>query len=294
MSGSARTWRGLTFGGGPGTTYHITEETGLDDLDVRSGIRELPRADGAAPGPHYAAARTIVLKLGWGAADPATAEAITAALLDVTGPSPNDLHEYGITRPDESAWFVRGRVARRRIPRTVDTEHIGDIAGTLAIECPDPRIYSAIPAGVVVPEFGADGGGIDLPEDLAWNMDPAELLIGVAVNEGNANAYPLIRFTYPAGETGDADGVTLTNLTTGQEFEVVTTMTAGQTLTADMDALVRATGADPVTLAGSTRYGQWTAPRDPFVLIPGTNLLRFDLDGTAPVVARVDWRHTDL
>jgi len=290
---STRTWRGITFGGLI-SPYQIEQEDGLDDLDVRSGMRDLPRSDGSAPGRHYASPRTIVLKLWWGASTAAAAEAISETLREATGPSEEDLFPYGITRPGGGQWFARGRVSNRRIPRSIDSETTGIVRATLAIECPDPRIYSLANPGTVVPDFGADGGGIDLPTQIPWNMSPAELIIAVAVNEGTANAWPLIRFAYPAGESGTATGFLLTNLTTGQEFEVITTLTAGQILTADMDALVRATGDPILHISGSTRYGDWTTPRDPFYLAPGTNLLRFDRTGTAPVVARVDWRHTDL
>lgn len=293
MSASTRTWRGLTFGG-PGTPYRIEKETGLDDLDVRSGIRPLPRLAGAAPGEHYATARSIVLDLGWGADTAAAAEAVTSALRAVTGPSETTLYEYGITRADNTVWFVRGRVARRQIPRDVDSETLGSLRGSLVIECPDPRIYSAESRGVLIPNYGNAGGGIDLPAQIPWNMDPPELITATAVNNGNTDAWPLIRFEYPAASAGTATAFLLTNMTTGQEFEVITALTAGQTLTADMDAFIRATGGQIIGIGGASRYGDWSAPRDPFALAPGTNLLRFDLTGDAPVVARVDWRDTDL
>lgn len=292
---TTRTWRGLTLGGSSATPYQVEKESGLDDLDVRSGTRTLPRLDGAAPGPHYAQPREIVVDLLWGGSGGAAAEALTEALRAVTGPSEETLYEYGITRADGTEWFVRGRVARRRLPRDVLTETVGHVAGVLVLECPDPRIYSAALTGVLVPEYGAGGIGWNLPGDFPLNTTEASGDLGVAVNEGTSNAYPLIRFTYPVGAVGTADGVTLTNLTTGQAVEFTVTLTVGQTLVADMDALVRATGGLIVYLEpASSRYGQWTPPRDPFFLAPGTNLLRFDIDGTAPLVCRVDWRHTDL
>lgn len=289
-----RRWRGLTFGG-PTAQYHISKETGLDDSAIRSGLRDLPRADGAAPGLHFSSSRLIVLDLWWHATTAADAEALTEALREVTGPSEETIYRYEILRPDGSGWFLRGRVSRRGLPRDVKTETIGVVTAQLVFEFADPRIYSLENPGVIVPEFGSVGTGFDLPTvDLPWNMSPAEQLLGVAVNAGTARAYPLIRFDYPAGESGDADGVEVTNLTTGQSFEVVTAIQAGQTLIADMDALARATGDPIVELEGASRYSQWVSPRDPFILEPGSNLLRFDLDGTAPVVCRVDWRNTDL
>lgn len=293
MTATLRRWRGLTFGGT--SPYHVSKESGLDDLDIRSGIRDLPRQSGAVPGLHYASPREVVLDLWWSASTPAEAEALTEALREVTGPSESTLYPFEILRADGTEWFLRGRITRRRLPRDVLTETSGLVQAALVLECPDPRLYSATLRGVLVPEYGASGGGFDFPvAELPLNMDPPQLLLAVAVNAGTAPAYPLIRFTYPAGETGDADGVTLTNLTTGQALEVTTTMTAGQTLTVDMDALVRVTGDPVVTLAGTSRYSDWTPPRDPWALAPGTNLLRFDLDGDAPVVCRVDWRDTDL
>lgn len=291
---STRTWRGLTLGGFT-SPYRIEKETGLDDLDVRSGSRNLPRSDGAAPGPHYAEPREVVVDLFWGAATAAAAEALTETLRAVTGPSETTLYDYGIIRADGTAWFLRARIRRRRLPRDVLTETVGHVAGSLVLEAPDPRIYSVENPGVLVAEYSTTGAGWNLAAaELPLNAASSAPAFGVAENEGTANAYPVISFHYPDGETGDADGFTITNLTTGQTLEVVTTITAGQTLIVDMDALVRASGALVVHIANSSRYGSWTPPRDPFALVPGINLLRFDLDGDAPIVARVYWRHTDL
>lgn len=292
---STRTWRGLTFGGGG--AYQITEESGLDDLEVRSGIRDLPRAHGAAAGPHYAAPRTIVLDLWWAGGTAADGEGLTAALRAATVPSIDTLHPYGLTRPDGSEWFLRGRVNRRQIPRTVDTETLGLVRATLAFECPDPRIYSAASLGVTIVSYLlAPSGGFDLPADLPWNMSAATKTLGVVVNRGNADAYPVLRFTYPADDYGEGDcaGVAVLNLTTGQTLLILSELIAGQTLIADMDALVRVTGDPIVSIDGASRYGEWYPPRDPFALIPGLNLLRFAVLGDAPVVCRIEWRHTDL
>jgi len=286
---STRSWRGLTFGGD--SPFQITQEDGLEGSEVRSGVRNLPRLHGATPGSHFAEPRIIVLELNWAADTPAAAQTLTDQLLAVTGPSETSLYEYGIVGSDLTERMVRGRVSRRVLPRDQASEAVGSLKGRLVFECPDPRIYSPEPTGIVVPEFDIGGEGFDWVVD--WPVDAAEPTVsyGTAVNTGNSDAYPLIRFA-AAVEVGQ---VTLTNLTNGAVLDIQTTIAIGQTLTCDMDALIRVTGDPIIHISGASRFADWQTPRIPFALAPGTNTLTFTHDGTAgDVTCRVDWRHTSL
>jgi len=283
-----RTFRGLTFGGS--SDYRIMSEQGLDDLRVRSGARNLPRLHGAVPGEAFAHPREIILEAQWRADTPALAETLTRAFESATGPS-SGLHQYVATEKDGSQRMVRARVLTRSLPRTRGTQALGIVTAVLVLEAPDPRIYAPPLTGLVVPEFDLGGEGYDFPGDFPENANAPTQAVGTAVNTGNADAYPLIRFD--AGN--QVTQVTLTNLTNGAVLDIQTTIASGQILLADMDALIRATGDPIVHIAGSSRFADWQTPRDPFSLAPGTNFLKFEHDGSAgDVICRVDWRHTSL
>ena len=89
----------------------------------------------------------------------------------------------------------------------------------------------------------------------------------------------------------------MTNVTTGVASVHATTLLTGQTLTADMDAIVavRPSTLSAVRLGATNKYGEWSQPRTPFYLAPGNNELRFEIsggtstDGTAAITYRDTW-----
>ena len=292
---SQRQWRDTLYGA-PGDLIQIVSEQGLHDLDVISGSRPLPRGDGSIPGLHTVAEKSITQRL-WLAADtPAEAETLMAGFRAQTGPSRDVPEPFRFRHAGGDDKFVWARVIHRSEPRTVDTERHGLFEFTVQFEVTDPRIYSVATVQELVPEFDqADDGGFQWPVDWPIDMEVGALSTAVLVHAGGTTAWPLIRFQHPGA--GTCNGVTLTNLTTGDVFVLAfpNLLVAGQTLTADMGLVVQPFPAGPpIHIAGSSRVGTWVHPRVPLGLRPGANTLRFDIDGTAEIVCLVTWRTTDL
>lgn len=286
-----REFNGLTLG--DQTPYNIIEESGLEGFSVRSGTRPIPRDDGAIPGLHLADQKTVVIPVEV-VGDPETVvePAVNAAEAAFV-PQRTEQLQYRFKNPGDDERFVWARPVRFRRTRNAETT-VGVDGFQVALELADPRIYSVAELIEGVPIFEASGGGADLPADLPLDMTAATQELGTAINEGSGRAYPVVRFQFPSGGSGTVTGVELTNLTTGVVLDVDTTLVAGQTLTADMDALIRATGDPVIHIAGVSRYGDWVPPREPLFLAPGSNSLRFEVTGTSTdPVAVVTWRHTN-
>jgi len=147
----------------------------------------------------------------------------------------------------------------------------------------DPRIYGSDETNRQLPIFDATSGGTNYADDFDdYNVDftvdtSTEIVMR---NNGDANAYPTVRFYGPV--SGTLTEVKLTNTTTSGELEITAALLTGQLLTADMRRIVAADpGADPyIHLDGSSRYSDWTLPRTPFYLQPGDNHLRFEVTGS--------------
>lgn len=286
-------YRGVVFGGG--TAYDLVEVEGLEGFETRVGDRDLPRGHGAIPGRHYASARLVrfVLRLF----DPSTGndEAVVEQLRA-------DLHrafrirseavddELVFQRPGQPERMVRCRPIS--VPATLNKPGRWVRELQVAFRAADPRIYSAAVHQAVVPLY-TPGGGADWPADITKDTTAGTAVEAVATNAGDADAYPLIRFYGPAA--GTVTAVKLTNRTTGQALEIVTPVAAGQILQADMDAAATSVDRQIIGIDGSTRYAAWALPRTPFALVPGDNVLRFEITGTSTTVrCLVDWRDTWL
>lgn len=291
---STRTFRGITFGVSP---FIITDESGFDDITIRTGSRPFPRSDGNIPGDDYAGAREIVLR-GWiDADDAATAHAALQELKTAATVVRSGSHPYVATMPDGSAVFVNARVAERRIPRSVDTEVLGRIPWSIGFRADDPRVYDVAAAAINVPLFVVDPPGFDLPAELPVDMPDAAPTYAIATNDGNADAWPVFEIDYLAGGTGEFDGFVLTNITTGVVVTVDAALSAGQRATIDFDTYTRATGVDPVVIGGTPNFGAWQHAREPMALTPGSNTIKLEVSGASPtndVAARLTWRNTSL
>ena len=146
----------------------------------------------------------------------------------------------------------------------------------------DPRTYNVDAVTSAIGIYSAGGGGLDY--DITeygkdYTVDSSSIV--VLTNAGDTDAYPLIRFYGPT-DAGTLTGMKLTNDTTGQEFEVVTALLAGQILESDQRRIVTAdSGTTPfVHIGGASRYSAWVLPRAPFYLASGDNLVRYEVTGT--------------
>jgi hypothetical protein len=287
-------YRGLVFG--EGTDFHVNRAEGFEGYEVRSSDSDQPRGDGGIRGLDYVAPRTLAFEL---------------AIIEYTGGEttyedywreirkafrPSRELDYPLTfkRPGCPERFIQCRPVQ--LVRVEEYQRY-NIVGfpPVVLRAVDPRIYSTQIHTGNVPVYVPNGGGVDFDIDFAedFTTTPGTQIEFVAHNDGTANAYPLIRFYGPT--VGTVTGVSLTNTTTGQSIEISATMATGQALWADMQAIVTASNALGIHMDQASRYGDWALPREPFALAPGSNTLRFEVEGTSvDASCRIQWRDTWL
>jgi hypothetical protein len=279
-------FRGLLFGNG--TPFGVRSVEGLEDLAVRAADRELPRGHGSVTGPHYAAAKNVVLELKV-AGEPETVRERLAELREaftVTG-SPEALSWLRAGRPER---LVNVSPLQFVAPETPETLRL--VFPKVALTAADPRIYSAERHQLVVSRYDPAGGSVEYPVDYPKDFPAGGAASGVVFNAGASDAYPLLRF-YGPKDGGTLTSVTLRNTTTGQALTVATSIGPGQILTVDNTAHVTGAGTPVVSLDGASRYGSWRQPRVPFSLPPGESTLRYETEGTtADTECVVTWRDT--
>ena len=281
---------------GTGTNFGIRSIDGLENMTVRSGDRELPRGHGSVPGPHYVAAKDPVFELVVRNGGSAATLAARLAELREAFQVDSDAAHRPLTwkrpgMPERVAYLAPIAVAHAESFETVDRVAFPRVALTAA----DPRIYSSVVRTVALNPYDPGGGGID----YSWETYPQDWPAGtpgdgVANNAGNSNAYPTLKFYGPT-DAGTLTSVSVRNMTTGQLLTVTTAITTGQILQVDNLAHVTGSGAQVVGLDGSSRYGDWQQPREPFVLVPGDNVVRYETVGTtAETQCALVWRDTWL
>lgn len=288
-----RQFNGLLMG--VGTDYHIFDEAGLTTLTVRSGTRPAPRAAGSIPGLHVADSKRVVLTLKiYGT--PSELEERDATLRAAMTVSEAEQFQYRFRTHFGDEGFVWARVLDRPGKHDLDTELVGYLERRVGFEVADPRIYSVDQHSEPVPILSTAGGGIDFPNDFPANWSASVQSSATLVNAGDADAYPLFRFQFPAGGSGDCTGVEVTNLTNGDVLDIDSTITVGQTLIVDMDAYVRAVPDSLIVhIDASSHFGNWQHPRNPFRLSPGPNEIQFEVTGsTTDIVCLATWRDTSL
>lgn len=277
---------------GQDTPYGIRRIEGLEDLTVRSSDRLLPRGHGAVPGAHFAAPKDILFEfvVKSGGSPALLADRITA-LRDAfqVERAPLPLSWKRIGQPERLI-----NVAPLHVQHTEEVQTVDRVAfPRLALTAADPRIYSVQQYQALTSTFSASGLAIDYPFDYALDF-PAGAGDGVVSNRGNENAYPVIQCFGPT-DGGTITGVTIRNLTTGQEQSIQTPIAAGQVLIIDNLAFVTGTGEQVVHISGSSRYGSWVQPRVPFAIPPGSSSIRYETTGSsASSVCVLTWRDTWL
>lgn len=298
----------VSFGGitiGNGTAIPLMNATGFEDLpDVRTDDVDLGYAWGETPGTDYSAGRDIVLDfliLDSGSGDFfTTVEAVKAA--SIIGSETTMTFQL----PGRVSRSISCRPRRRSIPVTPDYQFRYGLA-SIEFHATDPRIYDAA-ASNSLPVFVSGsagfkmslGAGVDLgvKMTLGAGVDLGLKFTGISgtglvtcTNAGSVNTYPVMTFSAPAGMSQWS----VTNQTTGQVFSVVQTLGAGETLIADMKSAATGRSSLPISISGASRYGSWQAPRTPFALVPGANVLRFDVTTGDPNAAcLISWQSATL
>jgi hypothetical protein len=274
-------YRGMVFGAGTPYVWRKTE--GLVGQTARVGDRDLPRGDGAVPGQHFLDPKAPILTIAVHG-DKAT---LLPPLLQAFRVS-RDV-EHPLTWRD-TGWPER-RVWARVVSRVITDDGPYAVEVPIALRCSDPRVYSDAEVVVSVPLSAGDAGYDDiLPGDLPFDGDVPGTT-AVMEQDGDSDAYPLVRFF---GGSGTATEVQLLNVTNGSVLTVETDIVGGQVLSCDMRAYVTGrTDRRIIDLSGASRYGSWTSRPDPLFLNPGENVLRFTASGTTTgLQANLTYRHT--
>jgi hypothetical protein len=282
-------FNGLTFG--EGTQIMVDHAEGFEGFEVRTSDSDEPRNDGAIRGLDYVSARTIAFTLALGETSDTDYETDWATIREAFMPSRSTDQALTFKRPGQVERYINCRPIQ--LVRVEDYLRFNQIGHPpLVFRAVDPRIYSSATQSLIATVFASSSGGMDWPV-TNWPIDftGASQTLFSAVNNGTADAYPLIRFYGPT--VGTVTGVTLTNLTNGDVLTVSTTITTGQILTADMTAAVTGANTLVVSLDGANRYGSWAVPRAPFRLSPGSNDLKFTVSGTSTdALASIQWSDT--
>lgn len=284
-------YNGYTFG--QGTSVMIDHAEGFEGFEVRTSDSDQPRNDGAIRGLDYVAARTLGFTLSLAETSDTAYEADWATIRGMINPQRSTDYPLYFKRPGMVERYINCRpIQLVRVEEYLAFNQIGH--PTLVFRAADPRIYASLTQSATATVYAASAGGMDWPI-TDWPLDYTGNFqtLATAVNNGSADAYPLIRFYGPT--TGTCTGVTLTNITNGDSLAVGTTITTGQILSADMTAAVTGSSSQIISLSGSNRYGSWTVPRSAFRLSPGSNSLKFQVTGTSvDMVAVLTWQDTWL
>ena len=281
----------LDFNGtimGDGTAWDVVSWAGLEEWTTRGTDVVAPTLWGTIPGSTFVDPKVVTITVE--SVDPTNMLLLEAALMPPADNSATDLVPIRWKFPNREELKVSGRCSRRARNRDLAAT-AGLTRLTFELQIPDPRAYSAATTSYSIPVFVAGvagwdstaGTGVDAgwdstagtTVDAGWDSTVGAAGAGLAnvTNSGTVNTYPVITFTAPAGMSAWS----VTNQTTGQVLAFTQTLNTGESLIADMQIVATGKPGVPISIGGASRYGSWTAPRTPFVLIPGVNLLRFDV-----------------
>lgn len=276
---------------GDGTALCVERADGFLDRMRRNLDSDLPRGHGDLPSSHWEDARDLSLTVAL--LPPATDVQLDAVWQTWTG---------RVTQDDARLYWKRqGLVERFYRCRPIAMGNPFDGQTIRHLTCvwvaSDPRAYGIVEKVQGLTPFAATTTDFDFTEDFVADFGAGVGIVGGDVtvrNDGNADAYPVIRWYGPPSST--VTNVKVENLTDGSSVEVATTIATGQTLTFDGPAWI--TGAPRQVLfldpGAASRYGSWVQPRSPLTLPPGDSTLRFSATGTAGSVAVVTWFDTYL
>lgn len=278
---------------GPGTVWEIVEISGLEDVTTRGSDVPISNAYGNIPGSTFLNGSGALITVE--SVNPPDMELLVSTVTPPSNAAPDALVPIRYKYPNSEERFRYGRCSRRGRVRDLASS-LGKTRFTFELEFPDPRAYSAVLQQASLTVFVAGSSGFKLSlgagADLGLKMtlgSGADLGLKMSgtgssglqpiTNLGYTDVYPLIVISPATG----ISAFSITNQTTGQVFAMTQTVNVGQTLIADMRAAQTAlsstgsAGVSPITIGGSTVYGSWTPPRIPLRLVPGNNILRFDV-----------------
>lgn len=274
-------WGDLVFG--PGSRYHVTSVTGLDDMpDIRAEDTERPQQHGEYTGPDFVGPRVIQIGLGLLADSPDELRDLTLALRAATQPQrqPQPLQFL-----DQDS-LTYGKVRRRSLP--YDAEHLWR-TGNAALElyCADPYLYSLDEHSTWTTAYSPSAGRtypLLYPRAYGAAGESGRLS---ANNAGASPAYPVLRLDGPVADPS------IEQVNTGTGLTLDATIEAGEFLIID-------TRTRAVLLNGTSPRRSWVrAGAEWPLLMPGENEIAYRGSGLpgSPGQASlltVTWRDTSL
>lgn len=281
-------FNGVTMG--VGTSYGITNVTGLDLPTIRNGDKGRPRDQGMFIGLDVFGGRSFTLDL-WVLADgTSSTQALLEALAAATPVMGNTEIPLWFKIPNMNQMAIMCRVRKRTMPFDFDYG-AGNVAKpVIQFFATDPRVYysPSISSTTTLPN-GSVGGltfNFSFPMSFLGTM-PGQLVLN---NIGNYEMRPIIVFTGPLTNPSIQNTSIAGNpkLTFTNPTQINYTLQPGDTLTVDLD--FHSISYTPVNTNNPQQVLSWYAQGSTwFNLGPGQNLLYFSssdhpiTDGTVTV-----------
>ncbi|EMD22923.1 phage tail family protein [Amycolatopsis azurea] len=256
-------WRATLLG--TDTTFGTTGIAGWWDLPgQRGGNVPLPGYHGSYLGQLLSTDREVVWEWKYLGDHPGLPAALDT-LRRITAPGENPDNEALVIQLDGRPMRVNARVKRRAIPTDLMYANVGYVAGAIAWETNDPRLYGiaekTVTTRLAVPAAGGldfGGGGLDF---RAGGLDFGPGTTGgqaTATNDGHVPTWPVLEVTGPVpGPQIIYSGRTLL-------FDPAWTVLAGQTLRIDTAPGARTVEINGVSVRQRLFVAQWT-PLEPGV-----------------------------
>jgi hypothetical protein len=276
---------------GAGTSVQVIETTGLGRPPVRDSDVDQPSMDGQFAGPDYWAGRQVQFDAAIRIAGNADAcYDMVASLQAATDPTAVRLvGGQGMTlrlkRPGAPVKRLTVR-ARKLEPEYKQVIH-GYVPLDLEFLAHDPTLYADEETTTELPLGWLTGGGFAAPIVAPIFVQDGTVAAdrpGWVTNEGDADAWPVIRIT------GPCSNVTITHVASGRSLALPTlTLTAGQWVELDTRPGYRTVTWDN----GGNASGYLTPSSriDLFTIPPGQSEMRWTaFDNTNTARLRLTWR----
>ncbi|MYW43045.1 phage tail domain-containing protein [Streptomyces sp. SID161] len=276
---------------GAGTPVQLIETTGLGRPSVRDNDVDQPSMDGSFAGPDYWAARQIQFDAAIRiAGNPAACYDMVAQLQAATDHTAVRLiGGQGLTmrilRPGSPVKSLTVRA------RKIDPEYKQAIHGYVPLDMEfvahDPTFYADSDSTTDIPLGWLTGGGFAAPVVAPIYVQSGVTAAdrpGWVTNQGDADAWPIIRIT------GPASNVSVIHVPTGRTLALPTlTLAAGRWIEIDTRP-----GYRTVTWDNGGNASTYLSPAsriDLFSLPPGTSEMRWTaFDSTNTARLRLTWR----
>lgn len=276
---------------GSGTNVQVLETTGLGRPPVRDSDTDQPSMDGAFAGPDYWAARQIQFDAAIRIPNnPAACHDMVAQLQAATdGAAVRLVGGQGLTlrilRPGRP---VKSMTVRAR---KIDPEYKQVIHGYVPLDLEflahDPAFYADQDSVTELPLGWLTGGGFAAPVTAPIYVQDGTVAAdrpGWVTNQGDADAWPIIRITGPCAN------VTITHVASGRSLALPTlNLDAGRWTEIDTRP-----GYRTVTWDNGGNASTYLSPSsriDLFSIPPGTSEMRWTaFDSTNSARLRLTWR----